>query len=90
MLKDISASSFIPGIIVARIIVTRITLKDPVSIGCFPKGDAPEVNVHDFVDKELGKAVPYGVFDIAKNEGWVSVGISKDTGTFAVNIIRNW
>ena len=56
----------------------------------FPKGDAPEVNVYDFIDKELGKAVPYGVYDIAKNEGWVSVGISKDTATFAVNSIRNW
>ena len=56
----------------------------------FPKGDAPEVNVYDFIDKELGKAVPYGVYDIANNEGWVSVGISKDTAAFAVNSIRNW
>jgi hypothetical protein len=56
----------------------------------FKKGEAPEVNVYDFIDKELGKAVPYGVYDIAKNEGWVSVGISKDTAEFAVNSIRNW
>ena len=56
----------------------------------FSKGNAPEVNVYDFIDKELGKAVPYGVYDIAKNEGWVSVGISKDTAAFAVNSIRNW
>jgi len=56
----------------------------------FSKGEAPEVNVYDFIDKELGKAVPYGVYDIAKNEGWVSVGISKDTAAFAVNSIRNW
>ena len=56
----------------------------------FPKGNPPEVNVYDFIDKELGKAVPYGVYDIAKNEGWVSVGISKDTAAFAVNSIRNW
>lgn len=56
----------------------------------FVKGNAPEVNVYDFIDKELGKAVPYGVYDIAKNEGWVSVGISKDTAEFAVNSIRTW
>ena len=56
----------------------------------FSKGNAPEVNVYDFIDKELGKAVPYGVYDIAKNEGWVSVGVSKDTAAFAVNSIRNW
>ncbi len=56
----------------------------------FIQGRAPEVNVYDFIDKELGKAVPYGVYDIAKNEGWVSVGISKDTAEFAVNSIRTW
>lgn len=56
----------------------------------FPQGNAPEVNVYDFIDKELGKAVPYGIYDIAKNEGWVSVGISKDTAEFAVNSIRTW
>jgi hypothetical protein len=56
----------------------------------FEKGKAPEVNVYDFVDKDLGKAVPYGVYDIAKNEGWVSVGISKDTAEFAVNSIKTW
>jgi len=46
--------------------------------------------VYDFIDKELGKAVPCGAYDIAKNEGWVSVGISKDTTAFAVTSIRNW
>ena len=56
----------------------------------FPKGETPNVKVYDFIDKELGKAVPYGVYDIAKNNGWVSVGISKDTASFAVNSIRNW
>jgi hypothetical protein len=56
----------------------------------FEKGKATEVKVHDFMDKELGKAVPYGVDDIAKNEGWVSVGISKDTAAFAVNSVRTW
>lgn len=56
----------------------------------FLEGTAPQVNVHDFEDKALGKAVPYGVYDVAKNEGWVSVGISKDTAEFAVNSIRSW
>jgi hypothetical protein len=56
----------------------------------FLQGNAPEVKVYDFVDKELGKAVPYGVYDLAQNQGWVSVGISKDTAEFAVNTIRTW
>jgi len=56
----------------------------------FVQGSAPEVKVYDFIDKELGKAVQYGIYDIAKNEGWVSVGISKDTAEFAVNSIRTW
>jgi transposase len=54
------------------------------------KKGAPEVKVYDFIDKELGKAVPYGVYDIAQNQGWVSVGISSDTAEFAVNTIRTW
>ena len=55
-----------------------------------PKGEAPEVNAHDFPDKELGKVAPYGVYDISVNEGWVSVGVSSDTAKFAVNTIREW
>ena len=54
------------------------------------KKNAPEVKVYDFIDKELGKAVPYGVYDIAQNQGWVSVGISSDTAEFAVNTIKTW
>jgi hypothetical protein len=46
--------------------------------------------VHDFVIPELGRAAPYGVYDIAANAGWVSVGIDHDTGAFAVNAIRSW
>jgi hypothetical protein len=46
--------------------------------------------VHDFVIKDKGKAVPYGVYDIAANEGWVSVGIGHDTAAFAVESIRRW
>jgi hypothetical protein len=53
-------------------------------------GEAPEVKVYDFVDKELGKVAPYGVYDLRLNKGWVSVGISSDTAAFAVNSIRSW
>ena len=55
-----------------------------------PKGSPEEVRVHDFIDPELGRAVPYGVYDIADNTGWVSVGIDHDTACFAVNTIRRW
>lgn len=55
-----------------------------------PKGEPLEVDTHDFPDKELGKAIPYGVYDIDCNEAWVSVGISRDTGEFAVEAIRRW
>jgi hypothetical protein len=53
--------------------------------------DTPElVNVHDFIDPKLGRAVPYGVYDINNNVGWVSVGTDHDTASFAVNAIRRW
>ena len=55
-----------------------------------PEGCPHEVNVHDFVDKQLGKAIPYGVYDIGANAGCVSVGIDHDTAEFAVNAIRRW
>ena len=55
-----------------------------------PKGDPACVNMHDFPDKELGKVVPYGVYDVSTNTGWVSVGVTADTATFAVNSIRTW
>lgn len=55
-----------------------------------PVGRPVEVNTHDFPDKELGKAVPYGVYDLAENAGWVSVGGSSDTAEFAVSTIRRW
>lgn len=54
------------------------------------KGKHTDVNVYDFVDKEKGKAAPYGVYDIGANVGWVSVGISSDTAEFAVESIRQW
>jgi hypothetical protein len=55
-----------------------------------PKGTPEEVRVHDFKDKQLGKAIPYGVYDLASNEGWVSVGITHDTARFAIASIRRW
>jgi hypothetical protein len=55
-----------------------------------PKGDPKRVKVHDFEDKNLGKVAPYGVYDIAANSGWVSVGITHDTAEFAVSAIRTW
>jgi len=55
-----------------------------------PKGKPEKVTVHDFPDKHLGKAIPYGVYDLASNEGWVSVGINHDTAQFAAASIRRW
>lgn len=55
-----------------------------------PKGSPEEVRVHDFLIKELGRAVPYGIYDLAANTGWVSVGIGHDTASFAVNTLRSW
>jgi hypothetical protein len=55
-----------------------------------PRGTPEKVRVHDFVDKELGKAIPYGVYDIGRNAGWVSVGVTHDTAAFAVATIRSW
>jgi hypothetical protein len=53
-------------------------------------GEPTRTKTHDFVDKELGRAVPYGVYDLANDEGWVSVGDTADTSTFAVEAIRRW
>jgi len=55
-----------------------------------PSGRPEEVRVHDFADPDLGKVVPYGIYDIANNEGWVNVGDNADTAEFAVNSIRRW
>ena len=55
-----------------------------------PKGQPEEVNVHDFPDKKMGKAIPYGVYDLACKEGWVSVGIDHDTAEFACASIQRW
>jgi hypothetical protein len=55
-----------------------------------PKGEPEKVKVHDFLDTELGKAIPYGVYDISENQGWVSVGIDHDTARFAAEAIARW
>jgi transposase len=55
-----------------------------------PKGKPEEVRVHDFVDPELGRATPYGIYDLGHNSGWVSVGMDHDTAEFAVETIRRW
>jgi hypothetical protein len=55
-----------------------------------PQGEPEKVKVHDFPDKKLGKAIPYGVYDITTNEGWVSVGIDHDTAQFAAGSIKRW
>ena len=55
-----------------------------------PKGQPEEVKVHDFIDKELGKAIPYGIYDLAADTGWVSVGVDHDTAEFAVETLRRW
>ncbi len=55
-----------------------------------PKGDPEDVQVHDFINRELGRANPYGIYDIGANTGWVNVGITADTAEFAVESIRRW
>jgi hypothetical protein len=53
-------------------------------------GQPTRVRVHDFADKTLGKAIPYGIYDLTANLGWISVGIDPDTAAFAVATIRRW
>ena len=55
-----------------------------------PKGEPESVQVHDFMDRELGKAIPYGVYDVGQNTGWVTVGNDHDTAAFAVATLRRW
>lgn len=78
--------------------VLSVDAKKKENIGCYknngkewsPKGMHTDVNVYDFIDKQKGKAAPYGVYDINQNTGWVSVGISSDTAEFAVESVRTW
>jgi transposase len=55
-----------------------------------PRGNPEPVRVHDFVDPECGRATPYGIYDLGRNHGWVSVGMDHDTAEFAVETIRRW
>jgi len=55
-----------------------------------PKGRPALVKVHDFIDPQRGRAIPYGVYDLGRNVGWVSVGVDHDTAAFAVNTVRRW
>jgi hypothetical protein len=55
-----------------------------------PKGEPEPVRVHDFIIPDQGKAIPYGIYDLTRNEGWVSVGIDHDTASFAVHAIERW
>jgi Rhodopirellula transposase DDE domain len=55
-----------------------------------PSGEPERVNVHDFPDPKVGKAIPYGVYDLGRNSGWVGVGTDHDTAAFAVQTLRRW
>ncbi|MDQ0578124.1 hypothetical protein QF030_000302 [Streptomyces rishiriensis] len=55
-----------------------------------PRGEPVRVGTHDFPDRKLGRAVPYGIYDVAANTGWVNVGTDHDTAAFAVESIRRW
>jgi transposase len=55
-----------------------------------PQGQPERVNIHDFPDPQVGKAIPYGIYDVGRNEGWVNVGCDHDTASFAVESIRRW
>ncbi len=78
--------------------VISVDAKKKENIGIFKnsgrewekRGQPTKVNTYDFPDKEKGKASPYGVYDMTRNEGWVNVGISRDTAEFAVESIRRW
>ena len=78
--------------------VISVDAKKKESVGNFknagrewrPEGQPRPVHVHDFVDEELGKVTPYGVYDLAGNRGWVNVGTDHDTPEFAVASIRRW
>jgi len=55
-----------------------------------PQGQPEQTRVHDFLDKDLGKAIPYGVYDLADNSGWVSVGMDHDTAEFTIDSVLSW
>ena len=85
MYGSVSGSGVLPGL-------TRQLVGDFKNSGreLRPKGQPEPVRVHDFEIPELGKAVPYGIYDIADNAGWLNLGISHDTAVFSVESIRRW
>src|SRR5258707_83370 len=82
----------------ARQLVISVDTKKKELVGNFknggrelrPNGDPEKVRVHDFIIPELGRAAPYGVYDVTQNAGWVSVGVDHDTAAFAAQSIRRW
>jgi transposase len=84
--------------VAAALPVVSVDTKKKELVGDFKNGGreyqpakTPErVNVHDFADKRLGKAIPYGIYDVSANTGWVSVGTDHDTSAFAVATLRSW
>ena len=86
------------GHLAAKDPVVSVDAKKKELVGAFknggrewrPKGEPAPVSTHDFPDRELGKAIPYGVYDLAANAGWVNVGTDHDTAAFAVESIRRW
>src|SRR5215210_1180925 len=88
----------VTGGLTARQPVISVDTKKKELVGDFknagrewrPEGNSEEVRVHDFLLPELGRAVPYGIYDLAANAGWVSVGMNHDTASFAVQTIRRW
>jgi Rhodopirellula transposase DDE domain len=70
--------------------VVSVDTKKKELVGRFANGEPDQVNVHDFPDPKLGKAIPYGVYDVGANSGWVGVGTDHDTAAFAVQTLRRW
>jgi len=91
-------SEQVAGFIAAGQPVISVDAKKKENVGDFknggreyqPAGQPGQVNVHDFMDKQLGKAIPYGIYDVSANTGWVSVGTDHDTSAFAVATLRTW
>ena len=78
--------------------VVRVDSRKKELVGSFanggrewqPSGEPERVSIHDFPDPTLGKAIPYGVYDLGRNSGWVGVGVDHDTAAFAVQTLRRW
>ncbi len=91
-------SEQVAGFIAAGQPVISVDAKKKENVGDFknggreyqPAGQPGQVNVHDFMDKQLGKAIPYGIYDVSANTGWVSAGTDHDTSAFAVATLRTW